>query len=66
MILLMQTQLRERDIKVLKERGETPQIYVDANRIREALLNIFNNAIQALAIHGTITMKTYTEASMQS
>ena len=62
MILLMQTELRERDIKVLKERGETPQIYVDANRIREALLNIFNNAIQALAIHGTITMKTYTEA----
>jgi len=60
MILLMQTQLRERDIKILKEKGETPQIYVDANRIREALLNIFNNAIQAVAIHGTITMKTYT------
>ncbi|MDP1759415.1 MAG: ATP-binding protein, partial [Thermodesulfovibrionales bacterium] len=62
MISLMQTELRERDIKVLNEKGETPQIYVDATRIREALLNIFNNAVQALAIHGTITMKTYTEA----
>ncbi|MCX5717081.1 MAG: PAS domain S-box protein [Nitrospirae bacterium] len=62
-ILLMQTELRERNIKVLKEKGETPQIYVDANRIREALLNIFNNAVQALAIHGTITMKTYTAGS---
>lgn len=63
MISLMQTELRERDIKVLKEKGETPQLYVDANRIREALLNIFNNAVQALAIHGTITMKTYTAGS---
>lgn len=63
MILLMQTQIRERGIKVLKEKGETPQIYVDANRIREALLNIFNNAVQALAIHGTITVKTYTAGS---
>ena len=32
---------------------------MDANRIREALLNIFNNAVQALAAHGTITVKTY-------
>ncbi|MDI6744065.1 MAG: PAS domain S-box protein [Thermodesulfovibrionales bacterium] len=63
MILLMQTQVRERGIKVLKEKGETPQIYVDTNRIREALLNIFNNAVQALAIHGTITIKTYTAGS---
>ncbi|HBR21817.1 MAG TPA: hypothetical protein DD713_04520, partial [Nitrospiraceae bacterium] len=63
MILLMQTQIRERGIKVLKEKGETPQIYVDANRIREALLNIFNNAVQALAIHGVITMKTYAAGS---
>ncbi|MBA3061054.1 MAG: hypothetical protein FP832_05335, partial [Nitrospirae bacterium] len=63
MILLMQAELRKMDIKVLKEKGETPQIYVDANRIREALLNIFNNSVQALAIHGTITMKTYTAGS---
>jgi PAS domain S-box-containing protein len=63
MILLMQTELRERNIKVLKEKGETPQIYVDANRIREALLNIFNNAVQTLAIQGTITVKTYTANS---
>ena len=63
MILLMQTELRKRNIKVLKEKGETPQIYVDANRIREALLNIFNNAVQALATHGTITVKTYTAGS---
>ena len=59
MVLLMKIENRERDIKVLKEKGETPQIYVDANRIREALLNIFNNAVQALAAHGTITVKTY-------
>ncbi|HBG92968.1 hypothetical protein A2326_03745 [candidate division WWE3 bacterium RIFOXYB2_FULL_41_6] len=63
MISLMQTELRESDIKVLNEKGETPQIYVDANRIREALLNIFNNAVQVLTIHGTITIKTYTAGS---
>ncbi|MCG2813452.1 MAG: ATP-binding protein, partial [Thermodesulfovibrionales bacterium] len=63
MISLMQTQLRERDIKVLKEKGEMPLVYIDPNRVREALLNIFNNAVQAVATHGTITIKTYTAGS---
>jgi len=62
MLLLMQTELKERDIKLVKNIGETPRIYIDPNRVREALLNIFNNAVQAAATHGTITVKTYMEA----
>jgi len=61
-IQLIQTQLRERDIKLIKSIGDTPAVYIDPNRVKEALLNIVNNAVQAVAIHGTITMKTYTDA----
>ena len=63
MILLMQTELTKRDIRVLNEKGETLPVYIDPSRVREALLNIFTNAVQAVATHGTITVKTYTAGS---
>ena len=48
---------------LLKDLGETPLVFMDPNRGKEALLNIFNNAVQVLTIHGTITIKTYTAGS---
>ncbi len=58
-ISLVEADLRERGIMLLKDLGETPLVFMDPNRGKEALLNIFNNAIQALTTHGTIAVKTY-------
>jgi len=59
MIALMHAELKDRDIKIIKQMGKTPIVHIDPNRVREALLNIFNNAVQAMALHGSITLKTY-------
>lgn len=58
-ILLTETGIKERGIMLLKDLKETPLIFIDPDRVREALLNIFNNATQSLTIGGTITVKTY-------
>jgi len=58
-IPLIVTELRERKIVLSKDSGVSPPVSVDPDRLREALLNIFNNAIQALATGGIITVKTY-------
>lgn len=58
-ILLTETEIKERGIMILKDLGMTPLVIIDPERVREALLNIFNNAIQALTTHGTITVRTY-------
>ncbi|MBI4688754.1 MAG: PAS domain S-box protein [Nitrospirae bacterium] len=58
-ILLTETEVKERGIRLVREATGTLQVLVDPNRIKDALLNIFNNAIQALTTNGTITVKTY-------
>lgn len=58
-VSLLEADLKERGIVILKDLGEAPQLFVDPNRVKEALLNIFNNATQALTTHGTIAVKTY-------
>ena len=64
-VLLVEADLKERGIMLLKDLRETPLVFMDPNRGKEALLNIFNNAIQALTTQGTIAVKTYaTEASV--
>lgn len=58
-ILLSQSVAKEKGILFAKELSETPLILVDPNRIKEALINIVNNAIQAITERGIITVKTY-------
>ncbi|TAL28114.1 MAG: PAS domain S-box protein [Nitrospirae bacterium] len=58
-VSLVEADLKERGIGILKDLGEAPQVFMDPNRVKEALLNIFNNAIQALTTQGTIAVKTY-------
>jgi len=58
-IVLVEADLRERRIVLVKGLGEIPVVFLDPYRVREALLNICNNAIQAITTDGTITMKTY-------
>lgn len=58
-IRLMQSEMEERGVFLRKELGELPDIFVDPNRMKEAVVNIMTNAIQALSGRGTITVRTY-------
>ncbi|MEW6584742.1 MAG: PAS domain S-box protein [Nitrospirota bacterium] len=58
-IVLVKPDLDEKSVRLVRESGHSEDIYVDPNRMREALLNIVRNAIQAVDNNGTISVKTY-------
>jgi PAS domain S-box-containing protein len=58
-ISLVRSDLDERNIVLVREFGEPAEMYIDPNRIKEALLNIVKNAVQATGSNGTIFVKTY-------
>jgi len=58
-ISLIKSDLEERNIVLVREFGEPAEMYMDPNRIKEALLNILKNAVQAVGSNGTIFVKTY-------
>ena len=58
-ISLMESDLEERDIALVREFSEPVEMYVDPNRMKEALLNILSNAVQAVGREGKIFIKTY-------
>ncbi len=58
-ILLVEADAKERGIMLSPDYGDTPLVSVDRDRIKEALLNILNNALQAVTAGGAISLKTY-------
>lgn len=58
-ISLIWSEIDERGIVLVKELGEPIEIFVDPNRIKDALMNIFTNAVQSVGANGTISVKTY-------
>lgn len=58
-IRLMQSDINERGISLQKEYQAVPEVFVDPNRTKEAIVNIITNAVQALQGTGTITVRTY-------
>ena len=56
-IALMQAEIEEKGLSLVKEFGEPVEIFVDPNRIKDALLNILKNAVQAVGGNGTVTVK---------
>ncbi len=58
-ISLIKTESDERNIDLVREIEKPIEIYVDPCRIKEALLNILSNAVQAIGENGTIFIKTY-------
>ncbi|MBI5847836.1 MAG: PAS domain S-box protein [Nitrospirae bacterium] len=58
-IQLMQSDMSERGISLQREYQAVPEIFIDPNRIKEAIVNIITNAMQALQGTGTITVRTY-------
>jgi len=58
---LVQSDIEERGIVVVRESDGPIELYVDPGRIKEAFLNILTNAIHAVESNGTISIRTYRE-----
>jgi PAS domain S-box-containing protein len=58
-LFLIKSEIDEKGILLDKELGEPVDLYVDPNRMKEALLNILTNAVQAVGSNGTISIKTF-------
>ena len=55
----LQAEIEDKGVVFVKEFGEPIEIFVDPNRMKDALLNILRNAVQAVDPGGTVTVKTY-------
>lgn len=57
---LVEGEIHERGLTLERYLGDVPPVKLDYNRMKEAILNILNNAIQAVLIQGKIIVRTYT------
>jgi signal transduction histidine kinase len=61
-LLLMNHELVRTHVAVVKELGaDLPPVKLDRQKIEQAFVNLFINAIHAMPAGGTLTVKTYTE-----
>jgi PAS domain S-box-containing protein len=58
-VTLMASDIEERGIVLVKDYGPPSEVFVDPNRVKEAILNILANSIQSLAGSGSIHIRTY-------
>jgi signal transduction histidine kinase len=56
---LVESELHDRGIHLKTSLGDIESTLLDPDRVKEAFLNIMNNAIQAVGAQGEITVKTY-------
>lgn len=59
--VLTSLQIYTRNIQSLYEFGSVPPITVNAFHLEQAILNVINNAIEAMADGGQLLIRTYTE-----
>ncbi len=62
-ITLMHSGMDEKRIQVSKDYRLRADVFVDPNRVKEALVNIISNAIQSITGSGTISIRTYASGS---
>jgi len=53
------SEIDEKNINLVREYRDSANIYIDPTRIREALLNILKNAVQAVSLESMITVRNY-------
>jgi PAS domain S-box-containing protein len=58
-VSVMRSEIDDRGIALVQDFGEPIELYVDPNRVKDALLNVVRNAVQALEQKGTISLKIY-------
>lgn len=60
-ITLMESDTEDRGITISKDFGPPVDVFVDMNRVQEAIVNIVNNSIQSILGSGSIYIRTYTK-----
>jgi PAS domain S-box-containing protein len=60
-LTLMKTDIEERDIQLIREFSDSAVVFVDPNRVKEAIMNILSNAIQSFTGSGSLFIRTYTQ-----
>lgn len=58
-ISLSSSEIEDRGITLVQDFGEPVELYVDPNRVKDALLNIVRNALQALGNRGSLSLRIY-------
>ncbi len=58
-ISLVEAEIHDRGLNLERYLGDVPPVKLDYDRMKEAILNILNNAIQAVLIQGKIVVSTY-------
>lgn len=62
-VKLMQSDMEDRGINLVREYGEPLEVFIDPHRVKEAIVNILTNAIQSLVGSGSIHIRTYASGS---
>ena len=60
-LLLMQSAFKRKDIQLVKDLGNLPEIYCFAGQLNQVFMNILTNAVQAMTEKGTITVKSFVD-----
>lgn len=58
---LIQAEALLSDKCILLDLGTCPELYLDEKEIRQLVLNLSLNGLEAMSVGGTLTIKTYTE-----
>jgi len=58
-IRLMESDIEDRGVTLKKGYRVIPEIFVDPNRVKEAIVNILTNAVQSLSGAGVIDIRTF-------
>ncbi len=58
-LILVQRDLDAYKIKVVKSFAQLPRLHCDDRQMKQVFYNLFQNAIQAMAHGGTLTIRTY-------
>lgn len=62
-ITLMKSDIDDRGVMLMKDFAGPIEVFIDQNRIKEAIVNILSNAIQSLVGSGSIYIRTYLKDS---
>jgi signal transduction histidine kinase len=55
----MKSDIEDRGVVLVKELNDSAEVFIDPDRVKEAIVNILSNSIQSLKGSGSIFVRTY-------